>query len=163
MNDYATLTVPELRELCGKRGLPKYQSKGRRLKKADLVRQLEANDGTATGIERSVDDRRSSGEVNADRTPSPGGIDLLSRRSAGVSGACRSHRRARQTTDRTTAERDLILDYETACKHAAALGITRSELLDEDATTMHRILQGYARPADERHWRTKEVIRGMMG
>lgn len=35
-------TVTQLRALCGQRGLPKYQSRGRRLRKADLVKQLLA-------------------------------------------------------------------------------------------------------------------------
>jgi len=66
-------------------------------------------------------------------------------------------------TLRAKAERDLVLDYMTATKHASALGISRDELLDEDAQTMHRILRGCSRGADDRHWRTKEVIRGMVG
>lgn len=35
------MTVPELRVLCKARGLPTYQHKGRRLRKADLVAQLK--------------------------------------------------------------------------------------------------------------------------
>lgn len=35
------LTVPQLRQLCGERGLPKYQSAGIRLRKADLINQLD--------------------------------------------------------------------------------------------------------------------------
>ena len=60
---------------------------------------------------------------------------------------------------RAKAERDLMIDWWMAAKHASALGISRSELLDEDAKTMHRILQSYSRPADEGHWRTKSVLR----
>ena len=63
---------------------------------------------------------------------------------------------------RAKAERDLLIDFYTATKHATALGISRSKLLDEDAMTMHRILQGYARPADDRHWRVKSVLREMV-
>ena len=63
---------------------------------------------------------------------------------------------------RAKAERDLLVDFQVACKHAEALGVTRAELLDQDAQTMHRILRGCSRPADDRHWRTKEVIRGMV-
>lgn len=40
--DYAGLTVPQLRAECKRQGLPCYQSKGKRLRKADLVRQLGA-------------------------------------------------------------------------------------------------------------------------
>ena len=36
------LTVPQLRQLAGKHGLPKYQHNGRRLRKADLIRLLAA-------------------------------------------------------------------------------------------------------------------------
>ena len=63
---------------------------------------------------------------------------------------------------RAAAKRDLLIDFQTACKHASALGVTRAELLDQDRTSMHRILHGVGRPADDRHWRTKEVIRGMV-
>ena len=63
---------------------------------------------------------------------------------------------------RAAAERDLLFDFYTATKHASALGISRDELLDQDAQTMHRILRGCSRPADDRHRRTKDVIRGMV-
>ena len=36
------LTVPELRRRCGEHGLRKYQHKGQRLRKADLIEQLAA-------------------------------------------------------------------------------------------------------------------------
>lgn len=66
------------------------------------------------------------------------------------------------TQMRAKAEHDLLIDFWTATKHASASGISQSELLEQDAMTTHRILQGYARPADERHWRTKEVPPGMV-
>ena len=52
---------------------------------------------------------------------------------------------------RAKAERDLLIDFYTASKHATALGVTRAELLEQDAMTMHRILRGCSRPADDRH------------
>ena len=39
-NELAKMTVPELRAMCGDCSLPKYQHRGRRLRKADLVAQL---------------------------------------------------------------------------------------------------------------------------
>lgn len=115
------MTVPKLRDLCRARGLPTYQHKGRRLRKADLVAQLE---------------RQKHEQCNHDDPMAP---------------------------MRAEAERALLLDYATASRHATALGIPRSELLDQDAITMHRILHDCARPADERHWRTKEMIRAIVG
>ena len=48
---------------------------------------------------------------------------------------------------RAKAERDLLIDFYTASKHATALGISRDVLLDQHAMSMNRILQGYARPS----------------
>ena len=39
-SELSRMTVKELRELCGRHGLPKYQWAGKRLVKADLVAQL---------------------------------------------------------------------------------------------------------------------------
>ena len=39
-SELSRMTVKELRELCGRHGLPKYQRAGKRLVKADLVAQL---------------------------------------------------------------------------------------------------------------------------
>ena len=140
MTRWRSMTVPALRVECKRLGLPTYQHRGRRLVEADLIRQLTAG-APQRPLRRPV-------------APAPSNIVLP----PPVVG---------QATDpmaqmRAKAERDLLIDFETACKHATALGISRSELLDQDATTMHGILQGCSRPADERHWRTKEVIRGMV-
>ena len=144
---YDSITVPELRAACRERGLPCYQSKGRRLRKADLVRQLTAN----------VPDRPlRRPAVPAPPKPSP----VIEASHAVASGSD-------STIDplaamRAQAERDLLIDYQVASKHATALGIGRDELLKEDRESMHRILHGCARPVDDRHWRTKEVLRGMV-
>lgn len=45
------MTVPQLRAECKRLGLPQYQSKGKRLKKADLERQLAAHNGHIKAIE----------------------------------------------------------------------------------------------------------------
>jgi len=155
------MTVPELRAECKRRGLPTYQVQGRRLRKADLVRQLKGvnDDARTTGgrtesidrvvRKRTISDGRRIGRVAFVVDPVP-------------------ERRAQQVDSdpmlsaRAQAERDLDIDWATATKHASALGIPRAELLDEDAATMHRILRGCSRPADDRHWRTKEVIREMV-
>ena len=63
---------------------------------------------------------------------------------------------------RAKAERDLLVDWWTATKNASALGISRDELLNQDAQTMHRIMRGCSRPADDRHWRVKSVLREMV-
>jgi len=127
------MTVPELRAECRRLGLPTYQVAGRRLVKADLVAQLVAHERQATPVVAHE---------------SPKVVDNVT---------------DSMSTLRAKAERDLVLDYMTATKHASALGVSRDELLDQDAQTMHRILRGCSRPADERHWKTKEVIRGMVG
>ena len=144
---YDSITVPELRAACRERGLPCYQSKGRRLRKADLVRQLTAN----------VPDR----PLRRPAVPAPPKPSPVLEASHAV--ACGSG----SATDpmammRAQAGHDLMVDWWTATKHASALGISRDELLEADAMTMHRILRGCARPADDRHWRTKEVLRGMV-
>jgi hypothetical protein len=127
------MTVPELRTECKRRGLPCYQSKGKRLRKADLVAQLEGMKG--------VRKQRRNGPV---RTRRNDGLGVVPDRLASAFAR---------------AERDLIIDYRAACKHAEARGESVAELRDRDAQTMHRILRGYATPADERHWRTKADIR----
>lgn len=46
--DYARMTVPQLRAECKRQGLPVYQHKGKRLRKADLIRQLATAPVVAT-------------------------------------------------------------------------------------------------------------------
>ena len=151
---YERLTVPALRVECKRRGLPCYQSKGRRLRKADLIAQLQN-----TGSSRNCPDA----PLRPLRRPA---VKAAPKASVAVqsrdAAACGSEIADPMAAMRAKAERDLIVDYQTAVKHAAALGISREELLEQDAVTMHRILRGCGRPADDRHWRTKDVIRGMV-
>ena len=147
MTNYRSLTVPELRAACKARGLPRYQVRGKRLLKKDLIRQLTA---IATGR-----------PLRCPAVPTPPKPSPVLEASHAV--ACGSG----SATDpmammRAQAGHDLMVDWWTATKHASALGISRDELLEADAMTMHRILRGCARPADDRHWRTKEVLRGMV-
>ena len=134
MTDYATLTVPALRAECKRLGLPCYQHLGRRIRKKDLIRQL-TSDVPESPLRHPA--------VPAAPKASP----TLEAPHVATCGTD-------STTDpmaamRAQAEHDLMVDWCTATKHASALGISRDELLNQDAQTMHRILQGYARPADE--------------
>lgn len=126
------MTVPELRAECKRMGLPTYQSKGLRMRKADLVAQLAAHERQTSHV-----------VVHESATMTNKITDPMAELQA-------------------KAKRDLEIDHATACSHASALGILRDELLDRDAQTMHRILRGCARPADERHWRIKATFRELV-
>ena len=165
MMKYQSMTVPALRTHCRTHGLPTYQYRGRRLRKADLIRFL------TRGVPDAVKRPRTRPARQDDPNPSERiqtplriqeGYSIGARKTPAVMADGADVVADPMAVMRAKAERDLLIDFYTATKHATALGISRSELLDQDATTMHRILQGYARPTDERHWRTKEMIRAMV-
>lgn len=133
MTDYRRLTVPALRARCRTAGLPCYQHRGRRLRKADLIDLLTHGLQDAP---RGRTPRRTSKTTNVPSTS----IET-------------SHTVTQAIID------PYLLDHRVTLAHARALYVSKDELLALDALTMHRILRCVATPSDERHWRTKEVLR----